>query len=165
MIWAFVAGIVMTPVLIAADSSLLAGREAAYIVGGMAGILALAVLLLQPLLAVACLPGIALSQARRWHRWTGTALVVAVGIHIGGLYLTSPPDMIDALLLMAPTLYSLFGVIAMWGLILIVLLVAGRSRLRLRAALWRMVHPFNSKDTPPFRAGRNWNAVYITSSC
>ncbi|ASJ71297.1 hypothetical protein [Granulosicoccus antarcticus] len=27
------------------------------------------------------------------------------------------------------------------------------------------VHPFNSKDTPSFRAGRNWNAVYIVSYC
>lgn len=140
MIWAFLLCIVLAPVLIAAYSPLLAGREAVYIVGGMAGIIALAILLLQPLLAAGYLPGVPLTQGRRWHRWMGTALVAAVGLHIAGLFLTSPPDMIDALMLKAPTVYSLLGVIAMWSLILVVVLVAGRSRLGLRAVPWRVMH-------------------------
>jgi hypothetical protein len=43
-------------------------------------------------------------------------LVVAVVVHVGGLWITSPPDMIDALLLTSPTPFSAFGVIAMWAI-------------------------------------------------
>ena len=128
------------PVLIAATSPLLAGRDAVYIVGGFAGIVALALLIMQPLLAAGYLPGIRPIQARRWHQWTGIALVIALAAHVVGLYLTSPPDMIDALLLVAPTLYSIFGVIGMWALILIVLLVFARSRMGLRITTWRIFH-------------------------
>ncbi len=128
------------PVLIAATSPLLAGRDAVYIVGGFAGIVALALLIMQPFLAVGYLPGISPVQARRWHRWTGSTLVIALALHVVGLYLTSPPDMIDALLLVAPTMYSIFGVIGMWALILIVLLVFARSRIGLRITTWRILH-------------------------
>ncbi len=140
LFWATLVIIMGAPVLIAASSPLLAGRDAVYIVGGFAGILALALLIMQPLLAAGFLPGIGAVQARRWHQWTGSALVISLALHIIGLYLTSPPDMIDALLLVAPTLYSIFGVIAMWALILIVLLVVARPRMELRITTWRILH-------------------------
>ena len=41
---------------------------------------------------------------------------MAVVIHVGGLWITSPPDMIDALLFTSPTPFSPFGVIAMWAI-------------------------------------------------
>ena len=140
LFWAALAVLMAAPLLIAATSPLLAGRDVIYIVGGFAGILALILLLIQPLLAAGLLPGISLVQARRWHRWTGSALAIALALHIIGLYLTSPPDMIDALLLVAPTLYSIFGVIGMWALILIVMLVLARARMGWRITRWRIVH-------------------------
>lgn len=132
--------VMLAPLWIAVTSPLLAGRDVVYIIGGFAGILALILLLIQPLLAAGFVPGLNPVQARRWHQRTGSALVIALALHIIGLYLTSPPDMIDALLLVAPTLYSIFGVIGMWALILIVLLVVARSRLGMRVTMWRVVH-------------------------
>ena len=140
LFWATLAIVMGAPLWIAATSPLLAGREAVYILGGFAGILALVVMIMQPLLAAGYLPGISQARARRWHLWTGSALVIALALHVVGLYLTSPPDMIDALLLNAPTLYSIFGVIGMWALILIVLLVVTRSRTGFRITTWRILH-------------------------
>lgn len=140
LIWSGVTAFLLIPLLIAANSPLLASREVVYIVGGLAGVVALSLLILQPLLAAGFLPGIPAARARRLHRWTGFVLVIAVALHIVGLYLTSPPDMIDALLLSAPTLYSIFGVIGMWFLLLILLLLAVRTRWRLRMTTWRIVH-------------------------
>lgn len=138
--WSGIFCLITIPLVIAVNSPLLAGRDQPYIVGGLAGVIALGILLLQPLLAAGSLPGLSLARGRRWHRRVGTVLLLAVALHIAGLYLTSPPDMIDALLLAAPTFYSLYGVIAMWGLILISLLVATRSRLRLQVRIWRIIH-------------------------
>ena len=63
---------------------------------------------------------------------------MAVVVHVGGLWITSPPDMIDALLFASPTPFSPFGVIAMWAIFAVALLAAFRRRLGLRA--WRIVH-------------------------
>lgn len=63
-----------------------------------------------------------------------------MALHVGGLYLTSPQDALDALLLVAPTPFSVYGVIGMWGVVLTALLVATRSRLRLSYAAWRLIH-------------------------
>ena len=84
---------------------------------------------------LAGLPGF---RGRRVHRWTGAALVVAIAIHVGGLWITSPPDMIDALLFASPTPFSPFGVIAMWAIFAVALLALLRRRLRLRT--WRLAH-------------------------
>jgi predicted ferric reductase len=65
-------------------------------------------------------------------------LVAAIAIHVGGLWITSPPDMIDALLFASPTPFSPFGVIAMWAIFAVALLAALRRRLRLRT--WRLAH-------------------------
>jgi predicted ferric reductase len=65
-------------------------------------------------------------------------VVVAVVVHVGGLWITSPPDMIDALLFTSPTPFSPFGVIAMWAIFAVALLAALRRRLGLRR--WRIAH-------------------------
>ena len=94
--------------------------------------------LVQPLLIGGYLPGLAGYRGRRAHHWIGGALVVAVVIHVAGLWITSPPDMIDALLLTSPTPFSPFGVIAMWAIFAVALLAALHRRLGLRT--WRIAH-------------------------
>jgi predicted ferric reductase len=74
------------------------------------------------------------------HLWIGGALVVAILIHVGGLWITSPPDMIDALLFASPTPFSPFGVIAMWAIFAVALLAALRRRLGIRPRTWRIAH-------------------------
>jgi predicted ferric reductase len=138
--WGLLAVCVLIPVGIAATNPLQASRDALWIAGGMAGVLALALLLLQPLLAAGALPGPTVPTARRWHRWLGATVVALTGLHIVGLYLSSPEDIADALLLVAPTPFSVYGVIGLGGVVLTAALVAFRSRLGLRHASWRMLH-------------------------
>lgn len=128
------------PLGVAATSPLLAWREPVYILAGFAGILALGLLLVQPLLAMGDLPGLTPGYARRLHAWIGAALVLAVLTHVAGLWITSPPDVVDALLFRSPTPFSAWGVIAMWAVFATALLAAGRRRLRLRPAKWRLWH-------------------------
>jgi MYXO-CTERM domain-containing protein len=95
-------------------------------------------MLFQPLLIGGYLPGLSGRIGRRAHRWIGGALVAAVVIHVAGLWITSPPDMIEARLLVSPTPFSPFGVIAMWAILAVALLAALRRRLRPRT--WRIAH-------------------------
>ena len=138
LIWVALAAAVCVPIAAAAMSPLLAWRGPVYILAGFAGIVALGVMLLQPLLIGGYLPGLSGRIGRRAHHWTGGALVVAVVIHVGGLWITSPPDMVDALLFSSPTPFSPFGVIAMWAIFAVALLAAFRRRLRPRT--WRTAH-------------------------
>lgn len=138
--WGGAAAVMAAPVAIAAFSPYLASRDLAYIVGGFAGIVGLSLLFLQPLLPAGYLPGLQGPAGRRWHRWLGTAAVLAVALHVGGLYLASPQDTMDALLLVSPTPFSVYGVTAMWGLAATAVLVLLRRQLSLRYALWRLVH-------------------------
>jgi len=138
--WVVLACFVIIPVAIAAASPLLAARTGVYVMAGIAGAAALALLLVQPILAAGYLPGLHIAQARLWHRWVGTGIVIGVALHVGGLYLTSPPDALDALLLVAPTPFSIYGVIGMWSVVLTVILVALRSRMALGYNAWRIVH-------------------------
>jgi predicted ferric reductase len=140
LIWGALAAAVCIPIAAAAASPLLAWRGPVYILAGFAGIIALGVMLLQPLLIGGYLPGLSGRLGRRAHHWIGGALVVAVVIHVGGLWFTSPPDMIDALLFTSPTPFSPFGVIAMWAIFAVALLAALRRRLRLRPQTWRTAH-------------------------
>jgi predicted ferric reductase len=138
LIWAALAAAVCVPIAAAATSPLLEWRGPLYILAGFAGIIALGFLLVQPVLAGGYLPGLSAYRGRRVHHWIGGALVVAVVIHVGGLWISSPPDMIDALLFVSPTPFSPFGVIAMWAILAVALLAAFRRRLRLRT--WRIAH-------------------------
>ena len=138
LIWAALAAAVCVPIAAAATSPLLEWRGPIYILAGFAGIIALGLLLVQPVLAGGYLPGLSAYRGRRVHHWIGGALVVAVVIHVGGLWISSPPDMIDALLFVSPTPFSPFGVIAMWAIFAVALLAAFRRRLRLRT--WRIAH-------------------------
>jgi len=140
LIWAALAVAVTAPTVIAARSEYLAYRDAIYIAAGLAGVIALAALLVQPLLAGGLLPGVSPVAAQRLHRAVGAALVLAVAVHVAGLWVTSPPDMIDALTFSAPTAFSVFGVVAMWALIAAALLGAFRRRLPLRPQVWRLAH-------------------------
>jgi MYXO-CTERM domain-containing protein len=138
LIWVALAAAMCVPLAAAAASPLLAWRNAVYILAGFAGIIALGFMLVQPLLIGGYLPGFSGRLGRRVHHWIGGALVVAVVIHVGGLWITSPPDMVDALLFSSPTPFSPFGVIAMWAIFAVALLAALRRRLRPRT--WRTAH-------------------------
>ena len=140
IIWVALACAVVSPLVIAVTSPLLAARTGVYVMAGIAGAAALALLLVQPLLAAGYLPGLSVARARLWHRWVGTGIVIGVALHVGGLYLTSPPDALDALLLVAPTPFSIYGVIGMWSVVLTIILVALRSRMGLGYNAWRIVH-------------------------
>jgi MYXO-CTERM domain-containing protein len=132
LIWVALAGAICIPIAAAAASPLLAWRGPVYILAGFAGIIALGLMLVQPLLIAGYLPGLSGRLGRRAHHWIGGALVVAVVIHVAGLWITSPPDMIDALTFTSPTPFSPFGVIAMWAIFAVALLAALRRRLRPR---------------------------------
>jgi predicted ferric reductase len=138
VIWAALAIAVCVPIVAAAASPLLAWRDPIYIAAGFAGVVALGLMLVQPLLIGGYLPGPSAHRGRRIHRWIGGALVMAVVIHVGGLWITSPPDMIDALLFASPTPFSAWGVIAMWAIFAVAALAALRRRLGVRT--WRIAH-------------------------
>ena len=138
LIWAALATAICVPIAAAAASPLLAWRGPLYILAGFAGIIALGLTLVQPLLIAGYLPGLSAYRGRRVHHWTGGALVIAVVVHVAGLWITSPPDMIDALLFASPTPFSPFGVIAMWAIFAVAFLALLRRRLGLRN--WRIVH-------------------------
>jgi len=138
LIWALLAVAVLVPIAAATASPLLEWRGPVYILAGFAGIIALSLVLVQPLLVGGYLPGLSGYRGRRAHHWIGGALVVAVVVHVAGLWITSPPDMIDALLLTSPTPFSPFGVVAMWAIFAVALLAALRRRLGPRT--WRIAH-------------------------
>jgi predicted ferric reductase len=140
LIWAALAAAVGIPIAAAMTSPLLAWRGPVYIAAGLAGIVALGALLIQPLLIRGDLPGLSAGSGRRAHRWLGGTLVVAVVIHVAGLWITSPPDMIDALLFSSPTPFSPWGVVAMWAIFAVALLATFRRRWGLRLRTWRIAH-------------------------
>ncbi len=140
LIWAVLIAVIAAPIALAATSPLIAWRSLVYVAAGFAGIIGLCLLLIQPLLISGTLPGLSGRLSRRIHRWTGLGLVVMVVVHVGGLWLTSPPDVIDALLFVSPTPFSDWGVVAMWGLFATALLAMFRRRLRFSPRNWRMAH-------------------------
>lgn len=140
LIWAALALAIGVPVAAAAASEQLAWRGPVYILAGFAGIIALGLVLVQPLLIGGYLPGFSSYRGRRAHHWIGGTLVAAIVIHVAGLWITSPPDMIDALTYASPTPFSPFGVTAMWAIFAVALLASLRRRLGLRPRTWRFVH-------------------------
>lgn len=140
VIWAAVAIAICAPLALAALSPQLEWRGPIYILAGFAGIVALGLVLVQPLLIGGYLPGLSGYPGRRAHFWIGSALVAAVVVHVAGLWITSPPDMIDALTYTSPTPFSPFGVTAMWAIFVVALLVALRRRSGLAPRTWRLAH-------------------------
>ena len=138
LIAALVLAIAVVPVVVAAASPLQASRDAVWILGGMAGVVALALLFLQPILMSGLLPQLRAATRRRWHRLVGSAVVVLVLAHVLGLYLTSPEDITDALLLVSPTPFAVYGVMGLVAVLLTGCLAAFRKRLSLR--VWRIGH-------------------------
>ena len=140
LFWIIFSIVVAVPIGAAATSPLLAWREPIYIIAGFAGVIAMALLLFQPMLAAGYFPGLCVVRGRRVHRWAGISLVLSVVIHVAGLWITSPPDVIDALLFVSPTPFSVWGVIAMWGIFTTACLAACRRRLQLKPRTWRLSH-------------------------
>lgn len=140
LIWAALAAAIGVPLAAAAVSPLLAWRDSVYIAACFAGIVALGFMLVQPALIGGYLPGLSAHRGRRTHRWIGGMLVLAVVVHVGGLWITSPPDVIDALLFTSPTPFAAWGVIAMWAIFATALLAVFRQRLRIGPRAWRIAH-------------------------
>lgn len=138
LIWVGLGGALIVPLAFAATSEYLAWRDPVYIAAGFAGVVALGLSLVQPLLASGWLPGLNVLRGRRVHRAVGIVLVAAVVVHVAGLWFTSPPDIEDALLWRAPTPFSAWGVGAMWALFAAALLTA--FRYRLSPLVWRIAH-------------------------
>ena len=140
LIWLAFTGAVAVPIAGSLASPLLAWRDPVYIVGGLAGVVALTLLLAQPMLVAGLLPGLSPSFSKFMHRCVGIALVLMVVIHVAALWLTSPPDVVDALLFSSPTPFSAWGVIAMWAVFAAAAIALMRKRLRLQPRTWRRVH-------------------------
>ena len=138
LVWIALAIAIGVPMALAATSPQLEWRGPVYILAGFAGIIALGFVLIQPLLIAGYLPGLSAFRGRRVHHWIGGAVVAAIAIHVAGLWITSPPDMIDALLYTSPTPFSPWGVTAMWAIVAVALLALLRRKLRLRT--WRIAH-------------------------
>ncbi len=130
------------PIAAASTSPLLEWRGPVYIAAGFAGILAMALMLVQPLLAGGFLPGLPVYLRRRAHRQIGVVLVASITLHVLGLWITSPPDVVDVLLFRSPTPFSVWGVVAMWACFAAALLAALRRKLRLRWRSWQHGHVF-----------------------
>ncbi|MEM7212285.1 MAG: ferric reductase-like transmembrane domain-containing protein [Pseudomonadota bacterium] len=140
LIWTGAATALVVPLIIAATSPQLAWRGPVYIAAGFAGVIALGLLLMQPLLAGGYLAGPSPRDARRWHGLVGAALAFLVIFHVAALWWTSPPDVIDALLFRSPTPFSDWGVVAMWAVFATALLALLRRRLRVRPRIWQLFH-------------------------
>ncbi len=138
LIWAALVTALALPVFAAALSPLLAWRDPIYISAGFAGIIGMSLMVVQPLLAAGYLPDLPVYRGKRIHRRVGVTLVTAVVIHVLALWITSPPDVIDALLFVSPTPFSAWGVIAMWAVFAAAVLAGFRRRLRWR--IWRLGH-------------------------
>ncbi len=138
LIWTGLVLALLLPLTFAATSEYLAWRDPIYIAAGLAGVIALCLLLVQPLLARGWLPGLHLLLGRLFHRAVGVLLVATVVVHVACLWITSPPDIVDALLLRSPTPFSVWGVASMWALFAAALLSLLRRRLSPRS--WRVGH-------------------------
>ena len=139
-LWAGLGALALIPVGFAVTSPLLAWRDPIYIAAGLGGILALTLLMFQPLLVGGDLAFLTGRVGRRVHRWIGSLVIASVVLHVAGLWITSPPDVVDALLFASPTPFSVWGVIAMWALFATGVIVAMRRRAAFRPHIWRLLH-------------------------
>nr|WP_217356812.1 ferric reductase-like transmembrane domain-containing protein [Ruegeria arenilitoris] len=139
-VWLALIAAIAVPVVVAGFSPYLAWRSSIYIAAGFAGVIGLGLLLVQPLLAARMMPGLTAMNSRMVHRWVGIALIAMIALHVGGLWITSPPDVVDAMLFRSPTSFSAWGVAAMWAAFAAAALAALRSRLGWRFRPWRLAH-------------------------
>jgi predicted ferric reductase len=130
-----VALLLLLPTVASAFSPLQEGRDATWIAGAVAGILALSLLVLQVLLPTPWLAGLDLPL----HRLLGLGVAGLVIAHVGGLYLYSPDDVRDALVLAVPT-HTRLGVLSAWTVLLSVGLALARRRLGLTYSDWQVLH-------------------------
>lgn len=140
VVWGALLAVLIVPILAAGFSPYLEFRQPVYILAGFAGIVGLALMPLQPLLAGRRLPGLSVMAAGRVHRVVGVSLLACVVLHVVGLWITSPPDVVDVLLFRSPAPFSIWGVVAMWSLFAAALLALMRARLRLPWRVWRRGH-------------------------
>ena len=140
LLWAALLAIIAVPLALSLNSPLLAWRNPIYILAGIAGMVAMALLVVQPLLVAGTLPGLPGNRGRNAHRWGGAGLALAVVVHVAALWATSPPDVVDALLFSSPTPFSVWGVVAMWAVFAAGSLAWLRELLKLRPKLWRLLH-------------------------
>ncbi len=139
-VWGCLGLIACAAIAASTMSPLLAWRQPIYILGSFAGIVALALLLFQPLLMLRQVPGLTILQGRKIHRWVGVLLLLSVITHVLALWLTSPPDVIDALLFRSPTQFAPWGVVAMWAVFISALIVVARRRIRFKTVTWQRLH-------------------------
>lgn len=139
-VWLVLLLAMLIPVGLSLLSPLLEWRDPIYIVAGGAGVISLSLLLVQPLLAAKLLPNMSTRLSRKVHQTLGLVLVLLVIIHVVALWITSPPDVIDALLFVSATSFSKWGVIAMWTLFASALLALLRPKLPLQLNAWRVLH-------------------------
>ena len=140
LIWIALGFVIAVPIVLAATSPLLQWRQPIYIAAGFSGIIGMGLLLVQPLLASEALPISSTHLSRRIHRVVGAAVVLAIIVHIAGLWMFSPPDVVDALLFRSPTPFSAWGVIAMCAAFAAAFLALTRRRLKLPPMRWRRLH-------------------------
>jgi predicted ferric reductase len=140
LIWVALTSAIALPLVLAAFSPQLQWRGPVYISASFAAVAAMGLLFVQPLLIGGYLPNISPPRRRQFHRAVGTLLVLCVVWHVVGLWLTSPPDVIDVLLFRSPTPFSLWGVGAMWAVFAAALLAIFKRKLRIRPRIWRMTH-------------------------
>ena len=100
----------------------------------------MSLLFLQPLLASGYLPGVNRLRSKQLHHIIGSTLVLMIVVHVAGLWITSPPDVIDALLFRSATPFSLWGVIAMWAVFSTASLAAIRKSARIKPHIWKVAH-------------------------
>ena len=137
--WTVLLVCLAVPTALSLTSPLLQWRDMIYNISALAGVIAMSLILLQAVAMTGLLP-LDQVRARRVHRFGGMSLCVLVVVHVGGLWLTSPPDVIDALTFTSPTPFAPWGVVAMWAVLGSALIAVLRSRTLLRWRAWRRAH-------------------------
>lgn len=136
--WILLAFCLGMPALLAAFSPLLEWRGPVYTAAGFAGILAYSFMLWQPLLMAGHWPPIKRRYARLLHRAVGAGVILLVAVHVLGLYLISPMDVLDVLSFRSPTPFGLWGAIALYILLVLGFVVLFKRKIPL--ARWRFLH-------------------------
>src|SRR5258707_5850792 len=103
LIWALLAAAVFVPIAAAAASPLLEWRGPVYILAGFAGMVALGLMLVQPLLIGGYLPGLPAYRGPRAHHLIGGALVVAARVFARGPWRPQAPATNDRPRVCSPT--------------------------------------------------------------